>query len=154
MGPRYQDPDQGQQSVLKIQQCVPGADSYTVGLITSLLLVGAFFGQPASGYLADKYGRRKAIIFGCCVFILGGTIQTAAQNIDMMMAGRVRVFQRAESRQAHRCLMISSSLASVSVTWPCWLLFIRVKSPSQQYEVVLQHYSSLCSESELWLLVG
>ena len=69
MGPRIEDPNQ-------------------VGLVASLLLLGAFFSCPVAGILADRIGRRKAIIAGCVVFLLGGALQTGAQNIDMMMAGR------------------------------------------------------------------
>lgn len=50
--------------------------------------MGAFFGQPTSGFFSDRYGRRKAIIFGCLVFLLGGALQTGARGIEMMMAGR------------------------------------------------------------------
>lgn len=60
MGPRFNNPNQQ-------------------GLITSLLTLGAFFGNPTSGYVSDKYGRRKAIVLGCIIFLLGGTLQTAAQ---------------------------------------------------------------------------
>ncbi|CAE7199104.1 unnamed protein product [Rhizoctonia solani] len=59
-----------------------------IGLITSLFLLGAFFGSAPSGVIADSIGRRKAIVVGCIVFIIGGTLQTAAQNLSMMMAGR------------------------------------------------------------------
>ncbi|KEP53333.1 MFS sugar transporter [Rhizoctonia solani 123E] len=59
-----------------------------IGLITSLFLLGAFFGSAPSGVIADAIGRRKAIVVGCIVFIIGGTLQTAAQSLRMMMAGR------------------------------------------------------------------
>ncbi|CAE6440057.1 unnamed protein product [Rhizoctonia solani] len=59
-----------------------------IGLITSLFLLGAFFGSAPSGVIADAIGRRKAIVVGCIIFIIGGTLQTAAQSLRMMMAGR------------------------------------------------------------------
>ena len=40
------------------------------------------------GSLADWVGRRAAILGGCVVFLLGGSIQTAAQNIHYMYGGR------------------------------------------------------------------
>lgn len=58
------------------------------GLVTSLLLLGAFFACPSAGYFADWKGRRIAIIIGCLCFLLGGSLQTGAQSIEMMMAGR------------------------------------------------------------------
>jgi len=38
--------------------------------------------------LADMVGRRKAIMVGCVVFIIGGSIQTAAQGLSWMWGGR------------------------------------------------------------------
>ncbi|KAK9900210.1 general substrate transporter [Cystobasidium minutum MCA 4210] len=58
------------------------------GLVTSLLVLGAFFASPVAGWSGDLIGRRLAIIAGCITFIVGGVLQTAAQNIEMMMAGR------------------------------------------------------------------
>ncbi|KAG8729344.1 hypothetical protein FRC12_021047, partial [Ceratobasidium sp. 428] len=59
-----------------------------IGLVTSLFLLGAFFGSAPSGVIADAVGRRWAIVSGCIVFLIGGCLQTAAQNLRMMMAGR------------------------------------------------------------------
>ncbi|KAF8710460.1 General substrate transporter, partial [Rhizoctonia solani] len=59
-----------------------------IGLITSLFLLGAFFGSAPSGVIADSIGRRKAIVVGCIIFIIGGCLQTAAMSLGMMMAGR------------------------------------------------------------------
>jgi MFS family permease len=48
---------------------------------------GRLFSCPSAGYLADRYGRRFAIVVGCLVFVLGGSLQTSAQSVDMMMTG-------------------------------------------------------------------
>ncbi|KAJ7595189.1 general substrate transporter [Mycena floridula] len=69
MGPRYNNPN------LK-------------GLIASIFVLGCFFGMIPVAYAADRFGRRKTIQLGCAVYILGGILQTAAQNMDMMLAGR------------------------------------------------------------------
>lgn len=37
----------------------------------------------------DRLGRRWTIEIGSCVFIVGGILQTAAQNIAMLLVGRV-----------------------------------------------------------------
>ncbi|KAI0315550.1 general substrate transporter, partial [Amylostereum chailletii] len=58
------------------------------GLIAGLLLLGAFASNSIVGDLADRVGRRWAIIGGVVIFLIGGTIQTAAQNYSMMLAGR------------------------------------------------------------------
>lgn len=69
MGPRYKDPN-------------------LLGLITSIFVLGCFAGMFPVAYIADKLGRRKAIQFGAIVYSLGGALQTAAHNYDMMLAGR------------------------------------------------------------------
>ncbi|KAF8175574.1 general substrate transporter [Pholiota molesta] len=58
------------------------------GLITSIFVLGCFFGMIPVAYIADRFGRRKTIQFGAAVYIFGGAIQTGAQNMDMMLAGR------------------------------------------------------------------
>lgn len=56
-------------------------DDNQVGLVTSLLLVGAFFSTFLAGTLADRFGRRVAILTGAVIFMLGGALQTGAQSI-------------------------------------------------------------------------
>ncbi|KZV61327.1 general substrate transporter [Peniophora sp. CONT] len=58
------------------------------GLIAAILLLGAFASNLIVGNVADYAGRRIAIIVAVLIFLLGGTIQTAAQNMGMMLAGR------------------------------------------------------------------
>ncbi|KXN91888.1 Quinate permease [Leucoagaricus sp. SymC.cos] len=69
MGPRYADPN-------------------LQGLITSIFVLGCFFGMFIVAYVADRFGRRKTIQFGAAIYMVGGVLQTAAQNMDMMLAGR------------------------------------------------------------------
>ncbi|KAI0027416.1 general substrate transporter [Vararia minispora EC-137] len=63
-------------------------DETRKGFITAILLLGAFASNAFVGDLADFIGRRKAIIGGVIVFLLGGSIQTGAQNFGMILAGR------------------------------------------------------------------
>ncbi|KAG8935639.1 hypothetical protein FRC03_008987 [Tulasnella sp. 419] len=58
------------------------------GLIVSFFVLGGFFGAAPSGAVADLIGRRKAIIAGCVVFLIGGILQTAGQNLAMVVIGR------------------------------------------------------------------
>jgi hypothetical protein len=68
----------------------------------------SFFGMVPVAYIADRFGRRKTIQFGAAVYMsvfafpclslrllsclcgdrVGGVLQTAAQNMNMMFAGR------------------------------------------------------------------
>jgi MFS family permease len=62
--------------------------SYEQGMITSMLLLGAFASNVFVGSLADAVGRRAAILAGCVVFLVGGAFQTAAQGLSWMYGGR------------------------------------------------------------------
>ena len=53
-----------------------------------MALMPLSFSNIYVGSLADWAGRRIAIIVGCLVFLLGGGVQTGAQNIHYMYGGR------------------------------------------------------------------
>ncbi|KAI5922746.1 MFS transporter [Camillea tinctor] len=58
------------------------------GAVVSLFTGGAFFGAFFAGPAGDRLGRRLTIMLGALIFLLGGAIQTAAQTIDYLYAGR------------------------------------------------------------------
>lgn len=58
------------------------------GAVVSLFTGGGFFGAFFAGPSADWLGRRLAIIIGALVFILGGVLQSAAQNLGYLYSGR------------------------------------------------------------------
>ncbi|KAJ7028938.1 general substrate transporter [Mycena alexandri] len=63
------------------------ANANLQGLVVSIL--GAlFFGMIPVAYAADLLGRRVTIQIGAGIYILGGALQTGAQNMSMMLAGR------------------------------------------------------------------
>lgn len=39
--------------------------------------------------ISDTFGRKKAIMLGCCIWIVGSIIISASQNIGMLIVGRV-----------------------------------------------------------------
>jgi sugar porter (SP) family MFS transporter len=59
-----------------------------IGFITSSMLLGAFVGCIPASLIADAFSRRVAITVGAVIFLVGGVLQTAATNKEMMMAGR------------------------------------------------------------------
>ncbi|KAK3315679.1 general substrate transporter [Apodospora peruviana] len=63
--------------------CIPFS-----GAVVSVFTGGAFFGALFAGYTADKLGRKQTILLGALVFLLGGGLQTGAQTIDYLYAGR------------------------------------------------------------------
>ncbi|KAI3332904.1 MFS sugar transporter-like protein [Ustulina deusta] len=58
------------------------------GAVVSLFTGGAFFGAGFAGLAGDHLGRRLTIMIGALIFILGGGLQTGAQTINFLYAGR------------------------------------------------------------------
>jgi MFS family permease len=58
------------------------------GAVVSLFTGGAFFGAFFAGPSGDWFGRRMTIFFGALIFIVGGAVQTAAQSLNYLYAGR------------------------------------------------------------------
>lgn len=58
------------------------------GIVVSFFTGGAFCGSGLAGPIGDKFGRRWTIFAGCILFILGGGLQTGAQHIHYLWAGR------------------------------------------------------------------
>jgi MFS family permease len=54
----------------------------------SVFTGGAFFGAGLGGPMGDKLGRRWTILIGAVVFCLGGALQTGAQSLAYLYAGR------------------------------------------------------------------
>ena len=58
------------------------------GAVVSVFTGGAFFGAGFAGPTGDWLGRRKTILVGAVIFILGGGLQTGAQSLSFLYAGR------------------------------------------------------------------
>ena len=63
------------------------ADSRS-GTVVSLFTGGCFVGALGAGYSA-RLGRRGTILMACCIFVVGGVIQTAGVVIEMLYIGRL-----------------------------------------------------------------
>ena len=59
------------------------------GGIGSALAGGSVIGSLIAGFLSDRFGRRDAIFFSCSFWIIGTAIQTAVQNWEMLLVGRI-----------------------------------------------------------------
>ncbi|RMZ84877.1 hypothetical protein DV738_g456, partial [Chaetothyriales sp. CBS 135597] len=62
--------------------------SSQTSIIVSILSAGTFVGALCSAPIADKIGRRWAMIFNCGVFTVGVVLQTIALRIPLYTAGR------------------------------------------------------------------
>ncbi|CAL5867991.1 uncharacterized protein PFLUO_LOCUS2214 [Penicillium psychrofluorescens] len=59
------------------------------GGIVAVYYFGAMFGCFTGGRLADRSGRKLAIIVGSLFAVVGGSLQAGAQNSDMILCARV-----------------------------------------------------------------
>ncbi|EJD39501.1 general substrate transporter [Auricularia subglabra TFB-10046 SS5] len=64
-------------------------DAALTGAIVSTFAGGCFFGAMAAGFLADKVGRKRTIQIGSLVACFGCALQTGAQNVAFLIAGRI-----------------------------------------------------------------
>ncbi|KAI9690283.1 MAG: hypothetical protein M1822_009244 [Bathelium mastoideum] len=58
------------------------------GTVVALFTGGCFLGALGAGF-SDRLGRRGTILMACCIFVVGGIIQTAGVAIAMLYLGRL-----------------------------------------------------------------
>ncbi|KAM3423741.1 hypothetical protein BST61_g1149 [Cercospora zeina] len=59
-----------------------------IGTMVAILEVGAFISSLMVGRIGDILGRKKTILYGALIFVVGGGIQTFSTGMPMMMLGR------------------------------------------------------------------
>lgn len=57
--------------------------------MVAILEVGAFISSISVGRIGDIIGRRRTILYGSMIFLVGGAFQTFANGMPMMMFGRI-----------------------------------------------------------------
>jgi MFS family permease len=67
-----------------------------LGLVTALYSIGAIVSLPVTPFVADHFGRKAAIAFGCVVMVVGASVQGAAKNLTYFMAGRFMMGRKPE----------------------------------------------------------
>ncbi|MEP9387381.1 sugar porter family MFS transporter [Mesorhizobium sp. KR9-304] len=60
-------------------------------VVTSWVTLGALGGSLAGGYLADRYGRRRAVLIAGLLFMLGALLQALAPGVLLLVLGRLAV---------------------------------------------------------------
>jgi SP family galactose:H+ symporter-like MFS transporter len=58
-------------------------------IVTSWVTLGAMFGSLAGGYVADHFGRRRALFAAAGLFIIGAAIEALAPNVPVLVFGRL-----------------------------------------------------------------
>lgn len=59
-----------------------------IGTMVAILEIGALISSVAVGRVGDIIGRRRTILYGSLIFVLGGMIQTCTLGIKTMIFGR------------------------------------------------------------------
>ncbi len=62
-----------------------------IEIITSWVTLGALAGALVAGVLADRLGRRKAVLWAALLFIVGAAIEALAPGLAVLVAGRLIV---------------------------------------------------------------
>ncbi|KAI9815942.1 MAG: hypothetical protein M1827_001934 [Pycnora praestabilis] len=85
--------DQGVMSGVVISQYwlsqMGNPSTIMVSTITALYDVGAVFGAIGAALLGDKLGRKRTLILGCCVLIIGSILMATCFERIQMMFGRI-----------------------------------------------------------------
>lgn len=73
-----------------VWQCFPISDA-SWGLIPSVLSVGALFGSLLAGPLANRLGRRSAVLCANGPYLVGLLLMSLALNYWMLLVGRILI---------------------------------------------------------------
>lgn len=60
-----------------------------IGLVISILEIGAMLSSLMVAKISDKFGRKRTILLGTFIFMIGGSLQTFATNLYILSVGRV-----------------------------------------------------------------
>lgn len=60
-----------------------------LGTMVAILEVGAFISSLLVGRIGDVLGRRRTILWGSIIFVVGGAFQSFATGMPMMILGRI-----------------------------------------------------------------
>ena len=63
--------------------------SAEIGVVISILEIGAMISSLLVAKMLDKFGRKRTILFGTLVFMIGGTLQSFCGNLPVFAVGRV-----------------------------------------------------------------
>ncbi|KAH9871157.1 hypothetical protein J1614_006732 [Plenodomus biglobosus] len=63
--------------------------SATIGAINATFSGGAVFGSLMGGFTMDRLGRRKTIMIGATINLVGAVLQAASRDLSMVLVGRI-----------------------------------------------------------------
>ncbi|KAG1436509.1 hypothetical protein G6F56_013530 [Rhizopus delemar] len=60
-----------------------------LGGVVAVYYAGTLIGALMGGWIGDRIGRIKTVVFGSLIGIIGACLQTSAQNIAWMICSRI-----------------------------------------------------------------
>jgi len=66
-----------------------GVTIHQISLSISIYMMGFALGQLSGGALSDRYGRRRVLITGLCVFAAASFFLAQVESLEMLLLGRV-----------------------------------------------------------------
>src|SRR5580698_2183213 len=58
-------------------------------IVTSWVTLGAMFGSIGGGFVADHFGRKRALLVAASLFIIGALVQSFTPNVPILVFGRL-----------------------------------------------------------------
>src|SRR5271155_5094473 len=58
-------------------------------IVTSWVTLGAMFGSLAGGFVADHFGRKRALLAAAGLFIIGALVEAFAPDVPVLVFGRL-----------------------------------------------------------------
>ncbi|PVU89320.1 hypothetical protein BB561_005427 [Smittium simulii] len=70
-----------------LPKCLPMDENY-FALATSIFALGGLVGSLFAGYLSDRFGRKRVLLYNSIIFLIGATIQAFSLNAASLIFGR------------------------------------------------------------------
>jgi MFS transporter, SP family, galactose:H+ symporter len=65
------------------------AGAVALEIVTSWVTLGAMIGSLAGGYVADHFGRKRALLAAAGLFIVGALVEAFAPDVAILIFGRL-----------------------------------------------------------------
>lgn len=149
-----------------------------LGILTALYSIGSIASLPFAPFIADRWGRKTAIMVGCIIMLIAAAIQGASQNLAMFKGGRflmgfgnsmaqlsspLLLTEICHPQHRGRVTAIYNCLWNLGAIVNTWLSFGTKRIPSEwswRVPTIIQGLPSLiqllfifwCPESPRWLI--
>lgn len=74
---------------LQVHNLVGPSKTTLLSTITAIYDVGCFFGAIFASWVGEKLGRKKSILLGTSIMLIGAVLQTSSYSAGQMMTARI-----------------------------------------------------------------